>query len=404
MKKIIVSLTLLAVFCLASCSGEASGLEDKRDGKKYKTVKIGEQVWMAENLNYDAKGSVCYDKDTANCDKYGRLYSWKTAMEACPDGWHLPSKEEWQEFIDFAGGADVAGKKLRAKNFNSGSDNYGFSALPSGALAPDFNGIGLFGFWWSASKTKSNSAYLWNINSTDRIAMQELDISIGSSIRCLQNKSNATEDISAKAEKETVSNNSFKDPRDDKTYKTVKIGTQTWMAENLNYNEKGSKCAGTKQHEKYEEDGEEHEITYYNLTNDNTVNCDKYGRLYNWATAKKACPSGWHLPSDTEWQTLVNFAGEDAAKKFKAKNGWDNNYEGKSGGGTDDFNFSALPGGYTSGELNKLSNIGNNGIWWSSTGSNASSAWFRGMTNNRADVDRGGSDKKNLFSVRCLQD
>ncbi len=129
---------------------------DSRDGNKYKTVKIGNQTWMAENLNYDATGSVCYDNNSANCAKYGRLYNWESAMTACPSGWHLPSKSEWKELDEV-----VAGKKLKSKsgwNKNgNGTDEFGFSALPGGGGRSDgsFGSVGLSGFWWSSEGTFS---------------------------------------------------------------------------------------------------------------------------------------------------------------------------------------------------------------------------------------------------------
>ena len=169
----------------------------------------------------------------------------------------------------------------------------------------------------------------------------------------------------------------FTDSRDKKTYKKTTIGKQTWMAENLNFEAKDSKC-------------------YKNTP----ANCEKYGRLYNWETAMKACPSGWHLPRDNEWLTLVNFAGgrEVAGKKLKTKSGWK-----EKGNGTDEFGFSALPGGigYSDGDFN---HVGNHGLWWSSSESDSDSAYIRIMYYNFDGVDRDDFNKSYLFSVRCLQD
>ena len=132
---------------------EGKTLTDKRDGKKYKTVIIGERTWMAENLNYEANGSVCYNNKPENCDKYGRLYDWNTAKESCPSGWHLPSEEEWT--IDGYVGGD-AGKKLKSKsgwnNDGNGTDKFGFSALPGGYgdSGGNFGLVGDRGTWWSS--------------------------------------------------------------------------------------------------------------------------------------------------------------------------------------------------------------------------------------------------------------
>jgi len=106
------------------------------------------------------------------------------------------------------------------------------------------------------------------------------------------------------------------------TYKTVAIDTKTWMAENLDYNVPNSKCVGD------------------NTGGDSQGNCAKYGRLYNWTTAKTVCPSGWHLPSDTEWTMLTDFVGglSIAGTKLKSISGW-NDYEGNSGNGTEVLRF-----------------------------------------------------------------
>jgi uncharacterized protein (TIGR02145 family) len=144
---------------------------DTRDGQKYRTVKIGEQVWMAENLNFKIDDSWCYGDDEANGKIYGRLYTWEAAKSACPVGWHLPSRAEWQKLVDYAGGDSVVGKKLKStsgwkaykgKRVNGGDDNFGFSALPGGNRLSDgsfYDGAGYSGFWWSRGERDSGYAY-----------------------------------------------------------------------------------------------------------------------------------------------------------------------------------------------------------------------------------------------------
>jgi len=134
---------------------------DKRDGKVYRTVKIGEQIWMAENLAFAAKGCPCYKRE------YGMLYDWDTAMDekTCPVGWHLPSYDEWQTLVDFVGGKEIAGKMVKSKNgwkdfegkSGNGTDAYGFSALPSSFVSPskEFKkNDGRDCRWWSSEYGK----------------------------------------------------------------------------------------------------------------------------------------------------------------------------------------------------------------------------------------------------------
>jgi uncharacterized protein (TIGR02145 family) len=137
---------------------------DERDGKAYRIVKICNQIWMAENLNFNASGSKFYDNDPKNGEIYGRLYDWKTAMKVCPPGWNLPSKDEWEALSGFVGGNDIEGKHLKAKEGwnvgGSGQDTYGFAALPGGYGFSDgsFLNVGHFGCWWVASED-NNGAY-----------------------------------------------------------------------------------------------------------------------------------------------------------------------------------------------------------------------------------------------------
>jgi uncharacterized protein (TIGR02145 family) len=156
-----------------------AGIADSRDSKTYDAVLIGSQIWMAQNLNYrtaDA-ASRCYpvsgngnnsDADNVRCATYGRLYKWATAMVldescnsnscassinakhkgVCPAGWHIPSDAEWTTLTDFAGGSSTAGTKLKAASGwaggGSGTDDYGFAALPGGYGYPfgDFRNAG----------------------------------------------------------------------------------------------------------------------------------------------------------------------------------------------------------------------------------------------------------------------
>jgi len=169
--------------------------------KSYRTVEINGQVWMAENLNCDVKGSYCHSNETENCNKFGRLYDWCTAMAVCPRSWHLPSNAEWQELVDFAGGSFVAGKYLKADNgwyqwdwydngngSGNGEDTYKFSALPGGE-GPG-GGLHYNGIWWSSTEleTLGSNAYFWGMSSRDDGVSGGAGVDKGNlySVRCLK--------------------------------------------------------------------------------------------------------------------------------------------------------------------------------------------------------------------------
>jgi len=163
-------------------------INDARDGKNYNTIVIGNQYWMAENVNYYLSDSKCNNDKGANCDKYGRLYAWKTATYACPSGWHLPSIAEWDTLINFVG--SNAGTKLKASsdwNYGAGTDDYGFSALPGGSCSYDgsFQNVGDFGGWWSSSNTGNGAAYLMTINGEYATSTNSGQGNLYS-VRCLQ--------------------------------------------------------------------------------------------------------------------------------------------------------------------------------------------------------------------------
>lgn len=169
----------------------------------------------------------------------------------------------------------------------------------------------------------------------------------------------------------------FKDPRDNKEYKTVKIGNQIWFAENLAFKPESG--------------------NYRAYNNDNS-NVGKYGYLYDWPTAKNVCPTGWHLASDTEWTELTNYAGSNPGSKLKAATGWADN-----GNGEDKFGFSALPGGYH-GSDGKFERMGGGAYFWTSTENTSSDAYGRGMASDNGNTGRGYDDKRVGYSVRCIKD
>jgi len=408
MKKVIALLALFSVAVFAQ-----NTFTDQRDGKKYKTVKIGTQTWMAENLNYKAKDSKCYEI----CEYgVGRLYDWETAMTVCPDGWHLPSDKEWQTLVDFAGGEKVAGNKLKKKTSgignHVGTDEYGFSAQLGGkgsSILEILKGKYIAsGFWWSATEYEhfnGSQAYIRNIYSQAsdvfRYNYEKFDLL---SVRCIQGSqpNNASPSVAPKESAKTESsdeNLSFADPRDGKKYRYVKIGNQTWMAQNLDYQGSKDEPLGS---------------CYGDVHSINIRKCQRYGRLYNWEEAVKACPEGWHLPDNNEWVTLVNFVGGDkiVGKKLKAKNEWawfrnEKTRKSKKGDGTDEYGFSALPGGKAR-NTTYYSDIGEMGYWWSATEyDNHSAPVF--ILEHMSD-EAGGSFKKrselkeDKHSVRCLKE
>ncbi|MCK9256343.1 MAG: PKD domain-containing protein [Bacteroidales bacterium] len=214
-----------------------------------------------------------------------------------------------------------------------------------------------------------------------------------------------------------VSNNSyilgtFTDTRDNYTYQTVEIGSQTWMAENLKYLPSvvgpGAGSYGDPYYYVYGYDGTD--ISSAKATE----NYQTYGVLYNWPAAMQACPTGWHLPSDDEWKELEMFLGmsQEQADEW----GWRGTDEGgklketgithwnsPNEGATNETGFTALPGGYRSNH-GDFSYLGSYGSWWSATESDSNYAWVRHLYYNNSDVGRFDLDKDNGYSVRCVRD
>ena len=192
-------------------------LVDNRDGKKYRTVKIGNQNWMAENLNYEVENSYCYNNSVDSCTKYGRLYTWAAAMDSagiystngkgcgyermctpaypvrgiCPEGWHLPSKSEWKMIYSSVGSNPYAMQAKGVGNWTKSADTYGFSAIPAGIYASDgFSRVGEIAYFWSATDNFVNDsdyafADAWEMN-TYYARNCSRERTGGYSVRCVQ--------------------------------------------------------------------------------------------------------------------------------------------------------------------------------------------------------------------------
>jgi uncharacterized protein (TIGR02145 family)/uncharacterized repeat protein (TIGR02543 family) len=495
---------------------------------------------MAENLNVmhnSSNGnSACYYNQESNCGTYGRLYDWATAMNLpsscnssscasqvsskhrgiCPEGWHIPSDEEWTTLTNYVGGFSTAGTKLKSTSgWNSysgvpaGTDSYGFAALPGGYNYADVYVVhaGDNGYWWSSFEGSTSGAYgrtvgydyedvrglynsktyLHSVRCLQDSALPSSSSAPSSSSSAQSSSSAAQISSSSVAATYTVTYNANggagapasqtktqgialtlstatptrtgyafinwntaqggtgtsyaagasytananatlyaqwtavgytgsygKLSYEGQSYKTVVIGTQTWMAENLNVAHNS---------------GNGNSVCY----NNQESYCNTYGRLYNWAAAmdlpsscnssscasqvsskhQGICPSGWHIPSDEEWDVLVKYVDPNwtsneyssniAGTKLKSTNGWDS-YSSVPAG-TDEFGFAALPGGYdlSGGYYSYLA--GRYGLWWSSSEYSAYNAYFRIMSYSYEHVGRSYSyEKTNLHSVRCLQD
>lgn len=132
---------------------DSGTVTDTRDGQTYKFRRIGNQTWLAENMNYvTADSGNCYNDDPANCAEYGRLYTHTGSTQACPAGWHLPDDDEWLELFDFLGGISVAGDKMKVDSSSGWEGKYGGNALNA-----SYGNLGLFGEWWSS--TLSGTGY-----------------------------------------------------------------------------------------------------------------------------------------------------------------------------------------------------------------------------------------------------
>ena len=421
----------------------ANTLKDLRDGQVYKTVKIGDQVWMAENLNFETDSSFCYRDSAYFCAMHGRLYKWTAAVDACPSGWHLPSKAEFESLIATIGEDSTAGKVLKSasgwSSGGNGSDDFGFAALPAGDRGHDggYSGAYFLAFFWSSTEINDYNVFNMYLTFDGDSVHQSVDIKdMGNSVRCVKDdgtvpesssgvtpqsssgetsvSSSSSVTLAVPCKTETEDNceyGTLTDERDGQTYKTVKIGDQVWMAENLNYSDSAKTASLKGKSWCYDNDSD---------------NCVKYGRLYTWAaaidsvkffmeksldcgygktcalpdTVQGICPSGWRLPRKADWETLFSAVGGQgtAGKILKTQTGWNNN-----GNGMDAVGFSGWPAGDGNGRGS--SNFKGDGTYfWSSTESSEHGAYFVSLYYRIDSTFLNHNDKDYAYSVRCVKE
>ena len=260
-----------------------SRMTDARNNVDYKVLRIGDVNWMAENLKYafpktnTLNQSLCYDDNPANCEVYGMLYDYESAMIACPDGFRLPTYDEAMNLLQQYGGA---GKEAAEALLSMD----GFGALLGGYASPPimpWNVPGYVGVYETAAIWISTQKYptRWNVLWIDS-TVAEVRNAPGAfaSVRCVK-------DVEWPRVKKIYSADKYmKDPRDNETYRFTEIAGKVWLAENVRYR-------GNSSHEScLLHDGE----------------C-----FYTWKDAvgydsvSGACPEGWRLPSREDWNEVL---------------------------------------------------------------------------------------------------
>jgi len=417
------------------------------DNNYYRTIKIGDQCWMADNLmvthynngdpipnvtdntewsNLDSGAYCSFDNNEENVSIYGRLYNWYAAVDSrkvAPVGWHVPSDEEWMQLESYLGmsesvlynqnswrGTDEGGKlkdTILWVDPNTGATNEsGFSALPGGQRYttgefPDV-GLGHHSIFYTSSINGISPWYRYLDHELTTIYRMCGYARIGGmSIRCVKN---VEDSLSG-----TVTD------IDGNEYQTIKIGDQWWMMENLKvtHYRNGDPIPNVIDNGQWSGLSSGAYCHYDN----NEGNVAVYGQLYNWYAvddSRNIAPEGWHVPTDEEWKQLEMFLGMTAVEADAED--WRGTDEGgklkdtgtifwllPNTGATNESGFTALPGGYRMHDGSYNSKGGNADLWTSSE-SASGSAWIRGLDNDNAYICRNTFDKRDGWSIRCVKD
>lgn len=340
-------------------------LVDSRDNKVYKTIEFDGKVWMAENLNYDVGDTLHTWCARENCDLYGRLYTYAVAMDSaksgcgfmtvcsvpknfqgiCPEGWHVLEYEEIDGPVFYQKNLFGAGAPKWEDSLNT--NVYGLTFLPAGFMRYSMAGTSNLETWnayfWTTMELSDSLARAYMRNSKVSDAIYAPTKASGLSVRCIKNY----ERHETLVDPSTVKKGEFTDARDEQTYKTVTIGRQTWMAENLNYADSvKTPVLEGRVKSAYLDDPDSNKF---------------YGRLYTWAAAMDSgafdysfltkhvsqknirgiCPEGWHLPNRVEFAKLLDAVGGGYknAHALKSSVGWDKDP------GDDEYGFALVGAG-----------------------------------------------------------
>lgn len=369
----------------AGCGEQAQNqYTDSRDGQTYPYVVLKNGTkWMTQNMNFDAKHSAYGDGDELHQD--GRFYSWEGLKKACPSGWYVPNKLEWQYFIEQYGCCNGSGEAENALIKDENIGKIDFSQKSDGSYRTK-------GFWtssqdepdkaWSYTFVEDDKGFYWYTASRNPIN----DARPLARCRCIERKkadANAMPFVSP-SEKDPLKG-LLTDLRDGQLYpyKVMQDGKK-WMTKNLNYEMADAHC-------------------YDN----NCAYGEELGRLYSWNAALQACPGGWHLPSEEEWIALAKAYGGgyrdfnteqyigDAALTFDAlTEGGEEGFNPKYGGFRDVYDGNT--------EFKLMFKVA---AYWSSSASteNRDQAWnfqFGNVTNFR----RNDSSVRMGLSCRCVED
>ncbi|SHM92454.1 major paralogous domain-containing protein [Fibrobacter sp. UWR3] len=421
-------------------------MTDPRDGKTYKTIEFNGQTWMAENLNFSDSSIVplleghntCYHEKESECELMGRLYSRDAAMNSsscafgrscslgdgpiqgiCPDGWHVLTYSEAKNLVNYVESDEDKIRSHYGWGASAvGTNDYGLSFVATGSWeAGNYDSRGGFSYTWTYYNGYSNQYYLlvkYNDVSISSYSSKEVyfpvrcikdgpvssssvsSSSVSSSSRAKQEDAEPLLETAGEQFNPDIEYGTMTDPRDNKTYKTVKVGSATWMAENLNY--------------------ASNEIGVSTCFNDDDRFCELYGHFYSRSAAMNSsscayksscdlgtghiqgiCPDGWHIPTNKEAQDLVNLASGHALPLMSAK-GW------KTGitPGTDTYGLSFVgTGSYCSDDgFHSLGEYGRLWVYYAS--STQYYIVIRGSENEAEVWDY--NDEECYNPVRCVKD